>query len=45
MNLFLWKTRVVDYRITAQLVANRTEARQWASAERLGKLVSVFMDV
>jgi hypothetical protein len=37
LNPFLWKNLVVDYRITVQLVANKTEARQRACAERFGK--------
>jgi hypothetical protein len=33
----LYKNHVADYRITAQVVADRTEARKWTCAERLGK--------
>ena len=41
INPFLWKIHGVNYRITAQLVANKTEARHWTCAERLSNAGSV----
>ena len=32
INHFCWKTHVVDYRITTQLITNKTATRQWTCA-------------